>query len=72
MDERVVITGLSGPVRSTIAFDTLYAEGQRRTVDSLSAYIPEDPRGGARGGKEGGRIRLPPAIQTIPTKRMQP
>ncbi len=34
----VVITGLSGPGKSSFAFDTLYAEGQRRYVESLSAY----------------------------------
>ena len=34
----VVITGLSGPGKSSLAFDTLYAEGQRRYVESLSAY----------------------------------
>src|SRR5487761_2246297 len=34
----VVITGLSGSGKSSLAFDTLYAEGQRRYVDSLSAY----------------------------------
>ena len=34
----VVITGLSGSGNSTLAFDTIYAEGQRRYVESLSAY----------------------------------
>src|ERR671938_282726 len=34
----IVITGLSGSGKSTIAFDTIYAEGQRRYVESLSAY----------------------------------
>ena len=33
-----VITGLSGSGKSSLAFDTLYAEGQRRYVESLSAY----------------------------------
>ena len=33
-----VITGLSGSGKSSLAFDTLYAEGQRRDVESLSAY----------------------------------
>lgn len=37
-DEFVVITGLSGSGKSSIAFDTIYAEGQRRYVESLSAY----------------------------------
>nr|MDQ3072381.1 excinuclease ABC subunit A [Bacteroidota bacterium] len=35
----VVITGVSGSGKSSLAFDTLYAEGQRRYVESLSAYI---------------------------------
>ena len=34
----VVITGLSGSGKSSLAFDTIYAEGQRRYVESLSSY----------------------------------
>ena len=34
----IVVTGLSGSGKSSLAFDTLYAEGQRRYVESLSAY----------------------------------
>ncbi|OGL19624.1 MAG: excinuclease ABC subunit A [Candidatus Rokubacteria bacterium RIFCSPLOWO2_12_FULL_71_22] len=37
-DQLVVITGLSGSGKSSLAFDTIYAEGQRRYVESLSAY----------------------------------
>ena len=37
-DALVVITGLSGSGKSSLAFDTIYAEGQRRYVESLSAY----------------------------------
>src|SRR5881227_3231344 len=37
-DKLVVLTGLSGSGKSSLAFDTLYAEGQRRYVESLSAY----------------------------------
>jgi excinuclease ABC subunit A len=37
-NELVVITGLSGSGKSSLAFDTLYAEGQRRYVESLSSY----------------------------------
>ena len=37
-DRLVVITGLSGSGKSSLAFDTIYAEGQRRYVESLSAY----------------------------------
>ena len=34
----IIITGLSGSGKSSLAFDTIYAEGQRRYVESLSAY----------------------------------
>lgn len=37
-DQLVVMTGLSGSGKSSLAFDTIYAEGQRRYVESLSAY----------------------------------
>jgi len=37
-DRLVVFTGMSGSGKSSLAFDTLYAEGQRRYVESLSAY----------------------------------
>ena len=37
-DKLIVITGLSGSGKSSLAFDTVYAEGQRRYVESLSAY----------------------------------
>ena len=37
-DKFVVFTGLSGSGKSSLAFDTLYAEGQRRYIESLSAY----------------------------------
>ncbi len=57
----VVVTGLSGSGKSSLAFDTLYAEGQRRYVESLSAYarqflgrMPKPECDGIRG--------LPPAI----------
>jgi excinuclease ABC subunit A len=39
-EKLVVITGLSGSGKSSLAFDTIYAEGQRRYVESLSAYAP--------------------------------
>jgi len=37
-DKFVVFTGLSGSGKSSLAFDTIYAEGQRREVESLSSY----------------------------------
>src|SRR4026208_367540 len=37
-DQLIIITGLSGSGKSSLAFDTIYAEGQRRYVESLSAY----------------------------------
>ncbi len=40
-DQMIVITGLSGSGKSSLAFDTLYAEGQRRYVESLSAYASQ-------------------------------
>ena len=38
-DALTVITGLSGSGKSSLAFDTIYAEGQRRYVESLSSYV---------------------------------
>ena len=38
-DQLIVITGLSGSGKSSLAFDTLYAEGQRRYVESLSRCV---------------------------------
>jgi excinuclease ABC subunit A len=37
-DQLIVLTGVSGSGKSSLAFDTIYAEGQRRYVESLSAY----------------------------------
>ncbi|MEG0168019.1 MAG: hypothetical protein RR709_09145, partial [Ruthenibacterium sp.] len=37
-DKLIVMTGLSGSGKSSLAFDTIYADGQRRYVESLSAY----------------------------------
>jgi excinuclease ABC subunit A len=37
-DKLIVVTGISGSGKSSLAFDTIYAEGQRRYVESLSAY----------------------------------
>ena len=36
----VVISGLSGSGKSSLAFDTIFAEGQRRYMESLSSYVP--------------------------------
>lgn len=59
--ELVVITGLSGSGKSSLAFDTLYAEGQRRYVESLSAYARQFM--GKMAKPECDFIRgLPPAI----------
>ena len=38
-DKLVVITGLSGSGKSSLAFDTIYAEGQRRYIETFSAYV---------------------------------
>ncbi len=40
-DKLVVLTGLSGSGKSSLAFDTIYAEGQRRYVESLSYYATQ-------------------------------
>ena len=57
-DRLVVITGLSGSGKSSLAFDTLYAEGQRRYVESLSAYARQFlDQLGAEQNQEGG-LRL--------------
>ena len=39
----IVFTGLSGSGKSSLAFDTIFAEGQRRYVESLSSYAPVPP-----------------------------
>ncbi len=60
-DKLVVITGVSGSGKSSLAFDTLYAEGQRRYVESLSAYARQFM--GKMAKPECDFIRgLPPAI----------
>ena len=41
-NELVVLTGLSGSGKSSLAFDTIYAEGQRRYMESLSSYARSD------------------------------
>ena len=57
----VVITGLSGSGKSSLAFDTLYAEGQRRDVESLSSYARQFL--GRMNKPECDNIKgLPPAI----------
>ncbi|MDE6177340.1 MAG: excinuclease ABC subunit A, partial [Paramuribaculum sp.] len=57
----IVVTGLSGSGKSSLAFDTLYAEGQRRYVESLSAYARQFL--GRMSKPEADRIAgLPPAI----------
>lgn len=38
-DKLVVVTGLSGSGKSSLAFDTIYVEGQRRYMESLSSYV---------------------------------
>jgi excinuclease ABC subunit A len=42
-DRLVVVTGISGSGKSSLAFDTIYAEGQRRFLESLSAYAKKHP-----------------------------
>ena len=57
----IVVTGVSGSGKSSLAFDTLYAEGQRRYVESLSSYARQFV--GRMAKPEADWIRgLPPAI----------
>ena len=44
-DKLVVVTGLSGSGKSSLAFDTIYAEGQRRYMETLSAYASNGAAG---------------------------
>ncbi|MCM1309516.1 MAG: excinuclease ABC subunit UvrA [Bacteroides sp.] len=60
-NQLVVITGLSGSGKSSLAFDTLYAEGRRRYVESLSAYARQF-MGKMRKPEADKIIGLPPAI----------
>src|SRR3546814_18357851 len=48
-DKLIVITGLSGSGKSSLAFDTLYAEGKRRYVESLWAYARSEERRVGKG-----------------------
>ena len=84
-DSWVVLTGLSGSGKSSLAFDTLYAEGHRRFVESLSSYarmflgqldkpdvenhIEESPFHGRNGH---GDIRLPPPALRTPRRAALP
>ena len=43
LNKLIVITGVSGSGKSSLAFDTLYAKGQRRYVESLSSYARHSP-----------------------------
>ena len=49
-DRLVVLTGLSGSGKSSLAFDTIYAEGQRRYVESLVKLCPYVPRPNGKAG----------------------
>jgi excinuclease ABC subunit A len=55
----IVFTGVSGSGKSSLAFDTLYAEGQRRYVESLSAYGYRWAQPGDRHRAEGGEQKPP-------------
>ena len=50
-DKLVVLTGLSGSGKSSLAFDTIYAEGQRRYVESLSSYARHVPGPDGEAGR---------------------
>ena len=61
-DELVVITGLSGSGKSSLAFDTIYAEGQRRYVESAVGLCPAVPRHDGEAGRRPYLAALSPAI----------
>ena len=50
-NELVVLTGLSGSGKSSLAFDTIYAEGQRRYMESLSSYATTVPGTDGEAGR---------------------
>lgn len=62
-DKLVVLTGLSGSGKSSLAFDTIYAEGQRRYMESLSSYarqfLGSDGKAGRRKHQRGFPRRFP-------------
>ena len=58
-DKLIVVTGLSGSGKSSLAFDTLYAEGQRRYVESLSAYSDWPPDTSMKGSTS--RLAIAPS-----------
>ena len=57
-----VITGLSGSGKSSLAFDTIYAEGQRRYVESLSAYARQFQKDGRALFPDGSLVALTPGL----------
>ncbi|RKY22966.1 MAG: excinuclease ABC subunit UvrA [Planctomycetota bacterium] len=63
-DKLVVITGISGSGKSSLAFDTIYAEGRRKYVESLSAYARQflESAGGGQKPAVGSITGLPPTI----------
>ena len=76
-DELVVLTGLSGSGKSSLAFDTIYAEGQRRYMESLSSYarqfLGQIGEAGCREALKGCRLRSPLTRNqrtTIPVPRV--
>lgn len=57
-DKMVVFTGLSGSGKSSLAFDTIFAEGQRRYVESLSSYARQFLVNRDCGGKTADKIHI--------------
>ncbi len=71
-DSLVVVTGLSGSGKSSLAFDTIYAEGQRRYMESLSSYAK---RFVGAGGEARRRLRVRPVagdLDRAEDRRQQP
>ena len=68
----VVVTGLSGSGKSSLAFDTLYAEGQRRYVESLSAYARQFLEQVEKARRRPDRRAFPRHLDRAAHHRLQP
>ena len=71
-DKLTVITGLSGSGKSSLAFDTIYAEGQRKYVESLSAYARQFLEQMQKAGRRFHRGSVPGHLHRAAHRRQQP
>src|SRR6266576_2478883 len=70
-NQLIVFTGVSGSGKSSLAFDTLYAEGQRRYVESLSPYARQKPAFDRRHDHRDSRL-FPRPLRTHWTRTLPP